>query len=1174
MKHLLRTIKRTLCLSLSTAMLGTWAATPSSANTVARATSTAAASSITTSTESTTAASTTSASADSITTQVFQTSSAYDLGIDADNVRLGWKILTEKRGVYQTAYDLIVTDEAGNVAWDSGWVESSAQTGIKAGRLLPETIYRARVNIRTSEGTELGFGEALTFETAPSELEGEWLTTGRLLRSVFTLEQPLANVDRARCYFASTGIIEIRLNGGKVGDLIWGPRKGVADKVAYYNTFDVTAMLLDGDNCVGAYVGGSPYLGHALCGMLRIRYKDGSVQTVRTGTDWQATASSEIVTENVSKGENIDLSKKKDWDTPGFRAGSGWKKAETVGFSPVNGELTIPANAGTFKTYQKFSGNYTIEAVVAVKQGVASIEFGVVNSDSNCMLWQVGTSGLRLHLPGWTDISTPTAKGLGANKKVTMRIEIVDGNITTYINGTKVHNVKVPGGQTSGSIGIRSAQDEIGVYDRITVTQNGEVIWEDNFDTVDTSKWNFPDSDVKSVPSTSGTKVLREIKPVSCRPVGSGEAVAEGTDLGAAAAAVAEGTDLGAAAAAVAKGTDLGATAAPTAYILDFGVNMQGYVKMEVSGTAKDKYKIEYSEMLGEDGDIWANTTAHKPVSTYTLSGGNDVFEPRFFYTGFRYIRVTPPAGVEFDPNIFTACFTSDDVPQTGFFESSSDRLNQVFEMYNVSQRSNMMGNYTDCPQREKNGWLGDAAVTKESCALLLGDWSTAEAFLDAMLMDVKDDGRPEVVIPRPSGTESGAQYDITWASAIFIFPYELYMQTGDRYYIEHSIDTLLKVFEYARGYEKNYIVTHNVYGDWVGLDDYGAGLVDRSFLSASTYYHCGVLLSEMLRVIGRDSSELDEYLGNVYDAIQKKYFHTDYYGTPSQTCNAMALDFGLVPANNIQTVVNKLLSICEDKGRVLGTGVLGTKSIYDALSAVNQHKILLDMTISAEKGSFGFMIDNGATSLWEYWDTPGNNFNSHAGDFLAYFDSLNHVMLGGGPACWMFQGLGGVRGTGAGFSTVTLRPGIESGLSYVNCSVDALIGRIESNWIYSDGEMNWEVRVPANSTATLVIPISGIGSLFESGTDIFEKDGNGIRYAGRGDNGELIYIVGGGSYSFSVNGTGIVDNNSTSGNDADASRSGLSAGMIALIALGGVAICAATAAVVALRLLKRKNKS
>ena len=740
-----------------------------------------------------------------IKTSCFQTSSAYDIGIPADNVRLGWRIITEKRGVYQTAYRCIVTDENSITVWDSGWVQSRRQTGIVPKNLKPEAIYIAKVTIRDENGCETGYGEPLSFETAPEKLNGLWLSANRLVRRVFNLDQPRENVKKARCYLSSTGIIEIRLNGSKVGGLIWEPRKGVSDKIAYYNTLDITSMLKDGKNCIGAYIGGHAYMNHDLCGMLRIEFNDGSIQTVGTDSSWQTCAASEIVKENLSRGEDIDLTKKTAWDTPEFRPDSSWENSEVIddsGSDKINRETT------------DFSGG------------------------------------------------------------------------------------------------------------------------------------------IKIVPSPSGTKVIRELKPVSCKQIRH------------------DGSK---------------------AYILDFGVYIQGYVKMAVKGKVQDKYIIEYSELLDEEGDIWANTTAHKPVSEYTLSGCDDVFKPRFFYTGFRYICVTAPQGDKLDPSAFTACFTSDDVEQIGFFESSNDRLNQVFEIYNVSQRSNMMGNYTDCPQREKNGWTGDAAVTKASAAIMMNDWTTAEAFLDAMLMDVKPDGRPEIVVPRPSGTESGALYDITWASAIFIFPYELYMQTGDKYYIEHSIDMLLKVFDYATTYESNDLVTQNVYGDWVGLDN-ANGLVDGGYLSAACYYNCGMMLSRMLEIAGRDHTDHDAHMKRVYDAIQKKYYRSGFYAKESQTCISMALDFGLVPDQIFKTVLDRLIDVCNKKSRVLGTGVLGTKSLYNTLSRANEHKLLFDMTVPSEKGSFGYMIDNGATSLWEYWDVAGKNFNSNAGEFLAYFDSQNHV--------------------------------------------------------------------------------------------------------------------------------------------------------------------------------------
>ena len=126
--------------------------------------------------------------------------------------------------------------------------------------------------------------------------------------------------------------------------------------------------------------------------------------------------------------------------------------------------------------------------------------------------------------------------------------------------------------------------------------------------------------------------------------------------------------------------------------------------------------------------------------------------------------------------------------------------------------------------------------------------------------------------------------------------------------------------------------------------------------------------------------------------------------------------------------------------------------------------------------------------------------------------------MLGGGPACWMFQGLGGIREAGAGYSSINFRPGIESGLTSVDTSIDCIVGKCVSKWKYEDGELDWIVQVPADSTATIIIPLPGTKSISESGINVFEKDGIGIKYVGRGDNGEFIYTAGSGSYNFIAN--------------------------------------------------------
>ena len=1004
----------------------------------------------------------------------FQTSSRYDLGIDAENVRIGWSIESSTRGSYQSAYRVTVKEAAtGEMAWDSGWVESDLQIGVTPEGLKPETVYTYTVNIKDQNGKESGESEAATFETAPAKVEGAWLTSSRLLRKSFTLDQPLANVERARCYMSSTAFMQIRLNGEKVGNLVMGPKKSVKDLVTYYNTFDITSMLAEGENVVGAYVSYMASDGNSLCGMLRIHYKDGHVQTVATGDDWSANANSDVTYENYFNGENIDASLRDGWDKPGYKAGRDWRKAAIAGAKLADGVMTIPSNAGTFKSSASFSGDYVIEAVMAVDQLATGLQFGTNDSES-CM-WQIQPGTLRVHYPGWSRVENVSVPAIKTGEMVTLRIEIKGDTVTTLVNGSQIHETTIPASQTNGALGIRSALNEKGSYDRVTVYRGGEVLWEDTFDTLDTSKWSYP-SVPELKPAISGTTIVDEYKPATVTSFGS-------------------------------------------SYIVDFGQNMQGYVRLSTKGTKGVSYTLEYSELLGSNGDIYANTTAHFPKSVYTLSGGNDVIEPYFFTTGFRYVKVTISDGSTLNADDLTACFVSDDLDQTGFFESSNDRLNMVYHMYLMSQRSCLMSNYHDCPQREKNGWTGDASVIKEASALAFGDISTAEAYLETMLMNINEEGRPQIVVPMSSTVESGAQFDITWASAYFEFPYQLYMYTGDTYYIERSYEALLKIFDYTkRTYDGDGdgIVTHNVYGDWLGYDWHDQ-LLDTGFLSAVYFYYCGSLLRDMMEVIGVENTEFTAYMTKMEAALQSQYAESGYYSGKYQTPNALALDLGLVTDENKAAVLETLIMACNRNDTSIRTGVLGTKALYGALSAGNQHKLLLDMTISPNKCSYGYMIDNGATTLWEYWDKAGETFGSNSGDVVSYFDSQNHVMFGGGPATWMLEGLGGVTRTGAAFKTMTYRPGIESELAYVNTTVDTLVGKTVSNWRYENGVLIWDIEVPANTTATVIIPVAAAEAITESGMDILRKDGNGIQYVGTNENGEFVYTVGGGTYSFIV---------------------------------------------------------
>ena len=201
--------------------------------------------------------------------------------------------------------------------------------------------------------------------------------------------------------------------------------------------------------------------------------------------------------------------------------------------------------------------------------------------------------------------------------------------------------------------------------------------------------------------------------------------------------------------------------------------------------------------------------------------------------------------------------------------------------MYHQSQLSNLVGNYTDCPQREKDGWTGDASVIKEAASMMLADYNSAEAYMKTMYDNIYPDGQPLVRVPKPAsmpqGTDEYGYIDPTWTSAYFVFPYQTYMQTGDSYYIEMAYPSMMEVFQFYQNLDTDhdYIITNNTFGDWLGYDNQN-GKVDRNWLSASYVYYSGVLLSEMAEIIGEDHTELDAYLENMNQAIQAKFNQGD----------------------------------------------------------------------------------------------------------------------------------------------------------------------------------------------------------------------------------------------------------------------------------------------------------
>lgn len=1011
----------------------------------------------------------------------FLTSTTFPMSVDPENVYFGWESEATIRGAMQRSYRIIVADNVkdidnnrGNV-WDSGWILSDRQTGIPCGTdLSPETVYYYKVNLRDQNGKAAGYSPAAVFETGVDAMHGYYIggSGAKILRKVFSMEKDLKDIQRARLSVTSGSYLEPHMNGQKIGNLYDAPGRTVSDIETLINTYNILPYLKNGDNAVGFLIGDLYGYGPSVKAEINIYYNDGTVQRIVTDESWFECTNSYITMTSMLTGENKNYSLYRGWDTVEFVQPAEFVPCISAKIYTEDGLLYIDG-ATTLYTKDSFYGDYTVEVKFELrKKDKFGILFGDNTNGANTGgLWQVTEGEFRPHpLDNWMAVIPQPTSALKTDTPLTMKINVKkEGNsstIATTIDGFT--HVMETTSETDGPIGIRMASGESAQIDSICVTQNGTTVFRDDFSELDNTLWDYA-VDVNNVHATTATIVDFDVEPTDIYKIGN-------------------------------------------SYIVDFGKNMAGYAQITANGYPGAQITVEYAEMIQdqvyENGnfDIFPNTLAHSPKNVYTLSGQADTLRPSFFYTSFRYIRITGYPGELTKENV-KACFTRENIELTSFFKSSDKRLNDIYDLYVQGQMSNMNNVYTDCPGREKQGWTGDVTVTSEAVNLLFRDAPIFnDVFTRYMQQNTFESGRPMYVVPRRNsncieGVTEWSLVDPVWTSAQFVTPYESYLTTGDTSHIEIIYETLKKIFAFYQEQsspDNPYIITRNQWADWLGYDNENKK-IDGTYLSTVYVYYSGQILYKMAEILGDGEyqTKIKPYLDHMYDAIQTAYFKNEgYYSSIStQTSNAVALDVGIVPKEKQADVLNALLTAIEqDKssaGYQIMTGVVGTKSLYDALSQYNKHDILYQMTVSKAKPSFGYMLDTDATTLREHWDKATETFMKDLADEIGvpgYYDSQNHCMFGGGLATWLYKGLAGINSSSAGYSEVTIRPGFESGLSNVSASVSTYRGTVSVDWTYENGKLDLKISLPANTKAIILLPMQYVSALSESGTVIIRE--------------------------------------------------------------------------------------
>jgi alpha-L-rhamnosidase len=562
-------------------------------------------------------------------------------------------------------------------------------------------------------------------------------------------------------------------------------------------------------------------------------------------------------------------------------------------------------------------------------------------------------------------------------------------------------------------------------------------------------------------------------------------------------------------------------------YIYDMVQNFSGRIKLAVKGKRGTTVKLRYAEVLDEYSMLNLKPIrGAKVTDTYILKGkGIEVYEPHFTYHGFRFVELTGFPGKPSRDSILGLVLHSD-VKPAGSFNCSNQLFNKIHRLVRWGQLSNLMSVPTDCNQRdERMGWTGDAQLTVEEAiynfdmAGFYSKWAR-----DLALAQHKDGCVPDVV---PEYWDFLKQ-DPAWGTVYITTVWHLYLYYADKMILAENYTGLKKWIKYLGSKSEKYVVTHGAYGDWCAPMQISPVSTPKELTSTFQYYKDSMWLSKIARILdkSKDARKYSALAEKVKTAFNKKFLKKDRYtatgnSTYSQTSNILPLALDMAPEDAKEKVVNNLVgNIVDTYDNHLNTGIIGTRYAMGVLSAVNRNDIAYRILNQTTYPSFGYMIKEGATTVWERWERlASGGMCSH-----------NHIMFGT-PDVWFYNVLAGINldKNGPGFRRLIIKPRFINRLDYVNASVNTLRGAISSSWKKAAKTVALQVIIPVNSTAKLILSEDkSMKIIIKEGNKIIWKNnkftnGRAGITSGKKENGSVIFNIGSGLYNFTINGAAII---------------------------------------------------
>ncbi len=504
--------------------------------------------------------------------------------------------------------------------------------------------------------------------------------------------------------------------------------------------------------------------------------------------------------------------------------------------------------------------------------------------------------------------------------------------------------------------------------------------------------------------------------------------------------------------------------------IYDFGQNTSGIISLKVEGNKGAQVRIRPDELINEDGDVTQRSGGGPYEFNYTLKGeGVEEWQPRFTYYGFRYaeIEIIEPKDSNKSTEVLALklLHTRNSSPTVGSFSCSDTLFNQIFELINWGIKSNMASVATDCPHREKLGWLEQTYLIGPSMHYNYDIHALYGKIVDDMIDSQLENGLVPDIAPEYVAFVKGFRDSPEWGSASVIIPWQLYRWYGDEQILKKAYPMMKRYVDYLQTKSENDMLTHGL-GDWFDLGPNRPGeaqLTPKAVTATSIYYYDLQIITKIAEMMDfKDNIEKYKNLSEkVIIAFLNEFYNpaTGVISTGSQTAYAMSLYTGLIPKKDEEMVFNNMVKSIENNDYALTSGDIGYHFLVRVLSENGRSDILYKMNNRSDRPGYGYQLKKGATALTESWAALTNVSNNHM--------MLGHLME------WFYTGLGGIYQDkkSVAYEEIIIAPKPVGNIKWVNCSFDSPKGIISSQWKIEENTFNLHVEVPKNSIAKIIIP-------------------------------------------------------------------------------------------------------